>query len=345
MEFEQNKVAVIIPVYKTEKYVESTVKSVIEQRYKNVEIILVDDGSPDNSPKICDRLAEEYENIRVIHKENGGLSSARNAGIYNLSSDVRYVFFLDSDDTVLPNAIYEMVEIAESERALIVMAHKYLSVSEDGAIEKEDLLFPKELCYEDAKRFVLNTLMKNCRGGRSTGVLYSAAVIKNANCLFPLGRISEDIVFNLQFLSNVDKISFYSKPSIKVLKRSGSISRSFHKGFENALYYIDGEAQKYIECVGLDIKSNQKYVDAMLLRNLVIYLFSIMSSHNKSSKKEKMDYAKNIIKDKRNRDVFRRKHSTPWFESKKTRFAIRVVYSLLRLRLDSLAIFLLSIIA
>ena len=345
MEVEKNKVAVIIPVYKTEKYLEETVKSVIRQSYKNVEIILVDDGSPDNSPQVCDRLAKEHENICVIHKENGGLSSARNAGINSLSNDVKYVFFLDSDDTVLPNAIYDMVALAESENTLVVMAHKYLSITEEGAIEKENLLFPKELCYEDAKQFVLNTLIKNCRGGRSTGVLYSANVIKNANCLFPIGRISEDVVFNLQYLSNVNKISFYSKPTIKVLKRKGSISRSFHEGFEDTIYYIDGEAKNYIERVGLDIQTNQKYLDAMLLRNLVVYLFAVMSSRNKSNKKTKVKYAKSVINDKRSRNVFRRKQSTPWFESKKTRFAISVIYILLRLRLDFIAIFLLSIIA
>lgn len=346
MEIQHNKVAVIIPVYKTEKYVEKTVMSVVNQKYKNIEIILVNDGSPDNSPKICDKLAEKYEFIRVIHKENGGLSSARNAGIANISNDTEYVFFLDSDDSVVPNAIKDMVEIAEVEKSSVVMPYKYLSINEEvNAVEKENLLFPKELCFENPNDFVVRTIMENCRGWRATGILYRAEIIVNNNCLFPLGRISEDIVFNLQFFSYISKISYYSKPTIKVLKRGGSISRSFQKGFEDAIYFIDGEARKYLERVGLDIETNQKYLDAMLCRNLVVYLFAIMSSRNEMDKETKIKYAKKVINDKRSRNVFRYKRSIPWFESKKTQLAIRALYALFRWKLDSFAILLLSFMA
>ena len=149
------KISVIIPVYKTEKYVEETVVSVINQSYKNIEVILVDDGSPDASPQICDRLADTYENVRVIHKENGGLSSARNTGILNISEDSKFVFFLDSDDTILPDVLSGMLQQAEKDVADVVMPNKYMSVNEDNLRhEKECLLFPEALCYNDAKEFV-----------------------------------------------------------------------------------------------------------------------------------------------------------------------------------------------
>lgn len=90
------KISIVIPVYNVEKYLQECVDSVVKQSYKNIEIILVDDGSKDNSPKLCDELAKTDDRIKVIHKENGGLSSARNAGMKVITGD--YFVFLDSDD-------------------------------------------------------------------------------------------------------------------------------------------------------------------------------------------------------------------------------------------------------
>ena len=89
-------ISVIVPIYNVENYLDKCIESIVNQTYKNLEIILVDDGSPDNSPKICDNWALKDNRIKVIHKENGGLSSARNAGIQNASGE--YIAFIDSDD-------------------------------------------------------------------------------------------------------------------------------------------------------------------------------------------------------------------------------------------------------
>ena len=91
-------ITVVVPVYKVEKYIDRCVTSIINQSYKNLEIILVDDGSPDNCGKICDDYARKDERIKVIHKENGGLSDARNAGI-NIAKG-KYITFIDSDDYI-----------------------------------------------------------------------------------------------------------------------------------------------------------------------------------------------------------------------------------------------------
>lgn len=93
-------ISVIVPVYRVEKYLDTCVKSILTQTYKNFELILVDDGSPDNCPALCDKYAEIYKNIRVIHKENGGLSDARNIGVTMAKGE--YVTFIDSDDYVHP---------------------------------------------------------------------------------------------------------------------------------------------------------------------------------------------------------------------------------------------------
>ncbi|MCH5320896.1 MAG: glycosyltransferase, partial [Eubacterium sp.] len=92
------KVSIIVPVYNVEKYLNRCVESIVKQTYTNLEIILVDDGSPDNCPAMCDAWAERDSRIKVIHKENGGVSSARNIGIDNADGD--YISFVDSDDYV-----------------------------------------------------------------------------------------------------------------------------------------------------------------------------------------------------------------------------------------------------
>ena len=98
MEIEKEKISVIIPVYNVEKYLKRCLDSVINQTYKNLEIILVDDGSTDNSGKICDEYAKNDKRIIVIHKENGGVSVARNIGLDICTGD--YVNFIDSDDWI-----------------------------------------------------------------------------------------------------------------------------------------------------------------------------------------------------------------------------------------------------
>ena len=95
---EEDLITIVIPIYKVENYLDKCVKSVINQTYKNLEIILVDDGSPDNCPKKCDEYEKKDTRIKVIHKENGGLSDARNAGIDIAKG--KYITFIDSDDYI-----------------------------------------------------------------------------------------------------------------------------------------------------------------------------------------------------------------------------------------------------
>ena len=104
-------ISIIIPVYKVEKYIDRCVESVVAQTYKNLEIILVDDGSPDRCPEICDDWQKRDTRIKVIHKVNGGLSSARNVAIKNAQGE--YILFVDSDDSIVPEACEKLIACAE----------------------------------------------------------------------------------------------------------------------------------------------------------------------------------------------------------------------------------------
>lgn len=109
MEMIKDMWSVIVPVYKVEKYLEECVESILAQDYRPMEIVLVDDGSPDRSGEMCDRYAAEHPDIiRVIHKENGGLSSARNAGLDAARGE--FIAFIDSDDKILPGMGTDTIE-------------------------------------------------------------------------------------------------------------------------------------------------------------------------------------------------------------------------------------------
>lgn len=110
------QLSVIVPVYKAEKYLNRCVDSIIAQTWSNLEIILVDDGSPDNSGAICDEYAAKDSRIKVIHKQNGGVSSARNAGIDAATGD--YIAFVDSDDYIAPDMYEKLFEVLDSEKSI-----------------------------------------------------------------------------------------------------------------------------------------------------------------------------------------------------------------------------------
>lgn len=132
------EISIVVPVYKVEKYLLRCVDSLIAQTCKNIEIILVDDGSPDKCPSMCDQFSKKDERIKVLHKANGGLSSARNAGMEIAQG--KYIGFVDSDDAVDANMFEDMLEAAEQYNADFVMTD-YVRIPSEG----EGFLISKNL--------------------------------------------------------------------------------------------------------------------------------------------------------------------------------------------------------
>ena len=112
-------ISVIIPVYKVERYLPRCIDSILSQTYKNIELLLIDDGSPDSSGDICDEYAEKDPRVRMFHKENGGVSSARNLGLDEAKGD--YIGFVDSDDYIAPGMYEKLVELIEDNNADIAV--------------------------------------------------------------------------------------------------------------------------------------------------------------------------------------------------------------------------------
>lgn len=211
-------ISVIIPVYKTEKYLKTCVDSVRLSDYKNLQIILVDDGSPDNCPELCDDIAKTDERIKVIHKENGGLSSARNAALDIMTG--QYVTFIDSDDVIKPDMISSMYDIAHKEKCDIVKIGMVLTEDENekGISESEyTIISEKEALgriYTDPPSIVT-----------ICGKLYKSSLFDDER--FPEGIINEDEYLTPRLFHKCRKIALCEKTGYLYMQRPGdSIMRS-----------------------------------------------------------------------------------------------------------------------
>ena len=159
-----NLFSIIIPVYNVERYLNKCIESVVKQTYKNFEIILVDDGSPDSCPRICDEWAKKDDRIVVIHKGNGGLSSARNAGIKRAKG--QYIGFIDSDDYWTESNFLEKIKDIVTENSVDVILFEYKEVDESGSTIKT----PQFKCQQSIKADLQKVVDDDC--------LYSSACHK-----------------------------------------------------------------------------------------------------------------------------------------------------------------------
>lgn len=139
------KVTIVVPVYNTEKYLDECIKSIVNQTYENIEVILIDDGSKDNSPKICDKWAQKDSRIQVIHKMNEGAGIARNTGISNASGE--YICFFDSDDYIEPYTIEKSLNALLENNADIVL-FGFCDITANGKTKRVHIPNPQKYIYE-----------------------------------------------------------------------------------------------------------------------------------------------------------------------------------------------------
>lgn len=206
------KVSVIIPVYKVENTLKRCVDSVMNQTLTDLEIILVDDGSPDGCPEMCDKLAELDSRIKVVHKENGGLGFARNSGIEVATGD--YVAFVDSDDYIESNMYESLYECAKDNSADAVFSG--MNFVNNGNVVSCSFEKETRICTgkNEVKHFLMDVIASDISesedskyGAYSTRGLYSNSIIKDNNIRFLSEReyVSEDSVFNICFLTKANK--------------------------------------------------------------------------------------------------------------------------------------------
>jgi len=223
-------ISVIVPVYNVEKYIRKCIDSIIGQTYKNLEIIVVDDGSLDESGKICDEYAKKDNRIKVIHKENSGVSSARNIGIEN--STGKWIAFVDSDDWIEKKYFEELLKVAvENDAEVVLCGYNRITVNK---IEK--IYNSGELIEDTSREFLIKTLNPQTGYGFCHMKLYKKSIIKNN--LFDITlKVGEDALFNEKIALNITKACFLEKSLYNYRINSNSVVRKFDE--EYAIKYLN----------------------------------------------------------------------------------------------------------
>lgn len=197
--------SIVIPVYKVEKYLNRCVESILNQTFQDFEIILVDDGSPDNCPQLCDDWAKKDTRINVIHKPNGGVSSARNKGINEAKGE--YVFFLDSDDTFESELLEFCFPYTKANKQVVYFSYSFVYEDNSKVAILPNVLEKRLLTNEEDRLNLLKDLIKNNNfSGVSVRGCYKRDFLINNNLYFDEKyALSEDVLFNLKVLFNLNE--------------------------------------------------------------------------------------------------------------------------------------------
>lgn len=303
----EDLISIIIPVYNVEKYLNKCIDSIINQTYKNIEIILVDDGSMDNSGKICDEYARKDKRVKVIHKENGGVSDARNFGIDN--SNGQYIAFVDSDDYIANDYVEYLYKILKENKADISCCN-FEYVYNDK--EKKETENQKENLY------VYNQLesLKELLYQRNIDTSLWAKLIRKDlfdDVRFPYGEIYEDFAVFYKILLKIEKIVYSNIKKYFYIQREKSIlSTNFGK---KDLYMITASKEMY----NTIIKQYPQLKSSLNNRIINMDFYLLRRINKKDNKQEYLNIKKDVKK--RRKIVVKDKNS-----KLKTKIAVYISY-------------------
>lgn len=290
------KVSVIVPVYNVETDLINCIESILKQTYSEWELWLIDDGSTDNSPQLCDEFADKDERIHVIHKTNGGVSSARNIGLDCATGE--YVLFVDSDDYLESNAIERLVEAAvQTDADTVLCGFTYRIVGDSSNTEN----LP-DAYFEGTNEELVETCFAEIFGkdliNPPWNKLIKRDMLMQHELKFNLDfSILEDLSFSIQVLGCSRKITILKESLYNyVYKQQNNLVHKFHPNFYEALLYFDDCMQRYQVCT-----SNEE-IDSVrcdfFCRKVLMYLRKIYNFAEYNNKK-KFSELKRICSDGR----------------------------------------------
>ena len=255
---EKPLISIIIPVYKVEKYLEKCIKSVLDQTYKNIQIILVDDGSPDNCGNICDNYAKIDNRIEVIHKANGGLSEARNVGLKVARGE--YIGFVDSDDYVSNEMFENLYNTLISNDVDVSICNFYTVINNKNIIKNADNGVEIYNKLEILKEILLDKKIQSYAWNK----LYKRELFKDIE--YPVGKKYEDIGTTFYILEKCNKIAVSGSPEYYYITRGDSIVNNNTEG--TVIDYISLISDRY-DYIDKKYKELKKYNDYYITKTLI----------------------------------------------------------------------------
>lgn len=273
-------VSIVVPVYNVEEYLNECVKSLVNQTYTNLEIILVDDGSTDSSPDLCEQWAKKDKRIRVIHKRNAGAGMARNTGMDNAHG--KYMFFIDSDDYIDITTVEKCVQSAQGSNSDVVLFGRN-NVFHDGRIVSDRISAPCLTFSGDALRTELLPGMFTYKYGygiTSAGRMHNLNVLKQNGLRFDSEReiVSEDSFFSLELFSKIETVTLVPECLYYYRKRSNSISRRYQEDRQTINDNFVQKSVQLCEELGYPIKVVWA-VQARYLMYSLAHMKQIVGSH------------------------------------------------------------------
>lgn len=280
------KISIIVPIYNTESYLNKCIDSLVKQTYQNLEIILVDDGSPDLCPQICEEWVQKDKRIKVIHKVNGGLSDARNAGLDISTGD--FIMFVDSDDFIDINIIMDLYLLQCKTDADIVCGGVYRY--KDGQIYGiyNETIKCEMVVFTGVEQ--LKNMLNSYTDCSVWGKLYKRSIIENNR--FIKGRYNEDIIFLFPVYANCNKVVYTNKRYYYYRDTAGSIT---HKLSDKTMHAL----QNMLEMEKLTIENKIPVMDEMENYKCRICLelgYAIQRDNARSQFPKESNYVKNQIK-------------------------------------------------
>lgn len=271
-------ISVIIPVYNTEKYLRQCVDSVLAQTYQNLEIILVDDGSTDDSGKICDAYCKQNEKVRVIHQGNKGLSATRNIGFDYAKGE--YIYFLDSDDWLLESALEKLVSAIERRNCDFAFCEAYAMEESTGRISVGQYSYHRDYGVGPAKAFFEEMLRYREFHTQQSLFLYRKNIIDRFHLRFLEGFVYEDCLFAYQIFLKSNEIVHVHELLYNRRYRRGSImtSRYTKKKFRSA-------CRIYESCLEIS-KKNESINSNLYLARLAM---GALSNYYRLQRKEQIN--------------------------------------------------------
>lgn len=207
-------ISIIVPIYKVQNYLDECIKSIVYQTFSNIEVILIDDGSPDDCPQMCDAWAKKDDRIKVVHKENGGLSSARNAGLDIAKGD--YVFFVDSDDFISRDALQNLYDRIIEDKTIGVVSGliyryqngKTSNFKEEWFLTREKIIPPSKFLLETMSQKTSYTVWNKLYCRELIGTLRFREGRNNEDTLF-MYDLSKNIVAKNMFMVEIPQYVYY----------------------------------------------------------------------------------------------------------------------------------------